>query len=65
MVNSARGSLINPYGTSSDHAQLNDSTDTNGWQSIVNAIGNSAYWATPPLSSRGTIGGGTSVAPKS
>ncbi len=41
----AQVSWIIPTGTSSDHAQLNDGTGPSWVASIVNAIGNSAYWA--------------------
>jgi len=41
----AQVSWVIPNGTSSDHAGINDGTGPSWVASIVNAIGNSAYWA--------------------
>jgi phospholipase C len=41
----AQVSWIIPDGTYSDHAQINDGSGPSWVASIVNAIGNSAYWA--------------------
>ena len=41
----AQVSWVIPNGTSSDHASINDGSGPSWVASIVNAIGNSAYWA--------------------